>query len=240
MKNCSIKRKALMLNLLFLLVSTMGWGQAFDPWSYENPEGEIYAIEQSWSKTPLKVGNDYPKAMIHNFAKAFCSQYQKYAPNVAMTLYLKNPAQYDQKKDEYYMDDAPRNGFIKCNMPGQFDYLTELCFWKRKNGHSLVGVLLQMGHEGEGSQTDNAMLFYDYDPSTHMMTPDMTIYKTVKNILAKHHGAPNLELPKEGKDIKVFYIEFVNTDEDDFIWENCILRWGNNTFKEIKQESGTY
>ena len=87
--------------LISMFVSTNALGQAFDPWVYENPEGEIYAIEKSWSETPLKVDNDFPKAMIRNFAKAFCSQYQKYAPNVAMTLYLKNPAHHNDEKDNF-------------------------------------------------------------------------------------------------------------------------------------------
>ena len=42
-----------------------------------------------------------------------------------MTLYLKNPGHNKVEDDNYYMEDDPRNGFIKCNMPGQFDYLTE-------------------------------------------------------------------------------------------------------------------
>ena len=91
--------------LISLFVSTNALGQAFDPWVYENPEKEIYAIEKFWSETPLKVGNDFPKAMIRNFAKAFCSQYQKYAPNVAMTLYLKNPGNNNVEMDNYYMED---------------------------------------------------------------------------------------------------------------------------------------
>ena len=226
--------------LISLLASTDVLGQSFDPWVYENPEAEIYAIEKSWSGTPLKVGNDFPKAMIRNFAKAFCSQYQKYAPNVAVTLYLKNPGYNKVEEDNYYMDDDPRNGYIKCNMTGQFDYLTEMCYWKRANGHSLVGVLLQMGHEGEGVDTDNAILFYDYNPTNRTMTPDMTAYQTVKDILAKHMGTPSLYLPKEGKDIRVSYIEFIQTDEHDFKWEQNTLKWGNNTFVEIKGETGYY
>ena len=162
--------------LISLFVSTNALGQAFDPWVYENPEKEIYAIETCWSETPLKVGNDFPKAMIRNFAKAFCSQYQKYAPNVAMTLYLKNPGNNNVEMDNYYMEDDPRNGFIRCNMPGQFDYLTEMCYWKRA----------------------------------------MKVYQTVKDILAKHTGTPTFNLPNEGKDIRVHYIEFIQTGENDF------------------------
>lgn len=232
--------KTITLVVSLLSTSAYTWAQEFEPWNYENQEGEIYAIEQSWNQSPLKVGNDFPKAMIHNFAKAFCSRYQKYAPNIAMMLYLNNPAKYDEQKSNYYMDDAPPNGYMKCDMRGQFDFLTEICFWKRTNGHSLVGILLQMGHEGEGTNNDNAMLFYDYNPSTRTMTPDMTVYQRVKHILAQHAGSPNLQLPKEGKDIRVFYVEFVQGDDHDFMWENNTLKWEDNTFKEIKGETGYY
>ena len=98
-----MRRRIVFITALFisLFVSTNALGQAFDPWVYENPEREIYAIEKSWSEKALKVGNDFPKAMIRNFAKAFCSQYQKYAPNVAVTLYLKNPAHHNDEKDNF-------------------------------------------------------------------------------------------------------------------------------------------
>ena len=60
-----MNRRIIFISALFisLFVSTNVWGQTFDPWVYENPERVIYAIEKSWSKTPLKVGNDFPKAM---------------------------------------------------------------------------------------------------------------------------------------------------------------------------------
>ena len=115
-----------------------------------------------------------------------------------------------------------------------------MCYWKRANGHSLVGVLLQMGHEGEGVDDDSVLLFYDYNPSTRTMTPDMKVYQTVKDILAKHTGTPTLNLPKEGKDISVHYIEFIQTDENDFKWEQNTLKWGNDTFTEIEGETGYY
>ena len=83
-------------------------------------------------------------------------------------------------------------------MPGQFDYLTEMCYWKRA----------------------------------------MKVYQTVKDILAKHTGTPTFNLPNEGKDIRVHYIEFIQTDENDFKWEQNTLKWGNDTFTEIVGEAG--
>ena len=87
---------------------------------------------------------------------------------------------------------------------------------------------------------DSVLLFYDYNPSTRTMTPDMKVYQTVKDILAKHMGTPTFNLPKEGKDISVHYIEFIQTDENDFKWEQNTLKWGNDTFTEIEGETGYY
>ena len=100
-----------------------------------------------------------------------------------MLMYLKNPANYNVQKDNYLMEDAPRNGF---------------------------------------------------------MTPDMAVYQTVKDILAKHTGTPNLSLPKESKDIGAYFVEFIQTDESDFKWEKNTLKWGNDTFVEIEGETGYY
>lgn len=224
-----------------MLVSTTAWGQEFDPWSYENPEKTIKSIDKNWAKTPLKVSNDFPGAIIRDFAKAFSSKYQQYAPNVAMMMYLKDPDNFDAQNAHFYVDDVPRNGYIKCDMLGQFDYVTEICYWKRANGHSLVGVLLQMGHEGEGTINDYALMFYDYNPSTRLMTPDKTISQKVKAFIAKHRGTPSFRLPKEDKDIQVNYVRFVRNARDyDFEWQNWLLKWGNNTFKEVKVGSGVY
>ena len=174
------------------------------------------------------VENLFPKAQIRNFAKAFCSQYQQYKPNVAMVDYLKKPGEYDWDEKYYYVEDDPRNGYIKSDLLGQFDFMTAMCYWRRANKHQLVGVLMQIGHEGERS--DAVMLFYDYDPETQVMTPETEVYQTVVNIVKKHRGDMFVRLPQEGKDIEVSTV--VWSEEDDFIFDDFLLHWTGDSFVE--------
>lgn len=226
-------RKKVLMTWVLALCTMTTWGQTFDTEKMENPEKEISAIEQQWATKTLKVTNANPKARIWDFAKAFCSQYQDYVPNAAMMDYLKNPKAYspDTNTKPYYVDDAPRNGYIKCDMLFQCDFMTELCYWRRTNGHSLVGVLMQVGHEGEGSQTDYSLLFYDFNPKTMTMTPDVKVYQKVEELIAKQKGTPSLRLPKEGKDITVVCVEWIGGD-DDFRFFDVNLHWTGDTFSE--------
>ena len=218
----------------YMLLTLGAWSQVeYEPAELENPEKEIFLIEKQWTQKTLTVENAFPKAMVRNFAKAFCQQYQGYIPNLALVDYLKKPGNYTLEEKHYQVDDAPRNGFIKADMAWQFDFMTEVCYWRRSNGHSLVGILMQMGHEGE--RADNALLFYDYNPTTRVMTPDLKVYQTAKNIIARHKGTPIMWLPKEGKNIDVECVQWIGSDDEDFRYDMFQLEWTGNSFKESKK-----
>ena len=108
-----------------------------------------------------------------------------------------------------------------------------MCYWRRPNGHQLVGVLMQIGHEGE--ECDALILFYDFDPKTQVMSPDTTIHQTVMKIVNNHTGSLFFELPKEGKDIDVTAVRW--TMEDDFVYDHFLLKWNGNSFDEAKIEN---
>lgn len=221
--------KAKVITMLLMLVSMAAWGQEFVVPDVEYPEKELKVIERKWADTPIKVEPAGTKAGIHDFAKAFCKKYQSYVPNLALVDYLKTPGEYSFNEKHYMVDDAPRNGYIKCDMGYQCDYMTEMCYWRLADGHSLVGVLMQVGHEGEGAETDYALLFYNYNPATKTMTPATSVCQTVKRLLTKHKGTSNLKLPREGKDIQVTYVEW--NEEDDFTFDEVPLKWTGSSFK---------
>lgn len=237
-----MKRKINLLVMLLMLAATTAWGQEYTPKEVENPEQLIEAIEKEWAKHPLKVGKAWAKARARDFAQAFCQQHQDYPPNAAMVDYLKKPGKYTWEVKHYYVEDDPRHGYIKCDMGGQFDYMTEMCFWRRPNGHSLVGILMQIGHEGEGTKDDYALLFYDFNPSTSTLSPDLQTYTTVKNLIAKHKGAPNLQLPQEGKNIQVTCAQWIGDqcEDADFQFDQFELRWTGNGFKADPSEINRY
>lgn len=224
-----MKKKIILLAMTCLAIMTTTWGQVDASSERDiNPEQYIFAIRDVWADHPIQVENIDPNAHIHSFAKAFCSMYQEYRPNEAMTDYLKKPGKYTLEEKHYITEDDPRHGFIKCDMGWQFDYMTEICYWQRPNGHQLIGVLMQVGHEGE--KCDAVLLFYDFDPKTQLMSPDIAIYQSVVGIVSKHIGNLFFRLPQEDKDIRVSAVYW--TEIDDFVYDDFRLRWTGNVFVE--------
>ena len=228
-----MKKKIILLAMTCLAIMTTSWGQV-DASSEKDldPEQQIYEIRKVWADHPIRVENLDPNARIWSFAKAFCGMYQEYRPNEAMTDYLRKPGQYTLEEKHYITEDDPRHGFIKCDMGWQFDYMTEMCYWQRPNGHQLVGILMQVGHEGE--QCDAVLLFYDFDPQTQLMSPDLAIYESVMAIVGKHTGNVFFSLPKEGKDIDVMTVYW--SEIDDFVYDGFLLKWTGNSFVEAELE----
>lgn len=216
-----------------LAIMTTSFGQVDESSERDaNPEQYIFAIRDVWADRTIRVENMDPNTRIRSFAKAFCGTYQEYRPNEAMVDYLKKPGEYSYEKKNYITEDDPRHGYIKCDMGWQFDYKTEMCYWQRPNGHQLVGVLMQVGHEGE--QGDAVLLFYDFDPKAQLMSPDLTIYESVMAIVGKHTGDVFFFLPKEGKDIDVMTVYW--SEIDDFVYEGFMLKWTGNSFVEAELE----
>lgn len=213
---------------LFLLCAVASWAQN----TIENDTEAMKTIAKQWTTKTIRVTTSHPKTPIHDYANALCSQFMNYSPCASMVDYLKKPGEYTWEEKHYLVDDAPSNGYIKCDMGGQCDYMTEICYWRRPNGHALVAMLMQIGSEGEGVYTVNALLFYDYDPKTRMLTPDLKIKQFVDKFLKKHKnaGTPCIYLPKENKDICVGYVKW--DPEEDFLYENYLLKWTGNAFVE--------
>ena len=224
-----MKKHLILLTMACLAMITTTRGQIAKSSEKDlNSEQQIFEIQKVWADKPLQVENKFPQAQIRNFAKAFSGQYPDYRPNEAMIDYLKKPGDYTWEEKHYNTVDDPRHGYIKCDIGGQFDYMTEMCYWRRSNGHQLVGVLMQVGHEGE--KCDAVILFYDFDPKTQRMTPDTEVYQTVMDILSKHKGSLFFRLPQEGKDIEVTAVQW--TPEDDFVYDDIVLKWTGNNFKK--------
>lgn len=227
--NMNMKKKTYVLTMVCMAILTTTWGQVDESFDTDlNAEQHIYEIQKVWADHPIQVENIDPNARIWSFAKAFCGMYQDYRPNRAMIDYLKKPGSYSFEEKHYATEDDPRHGFIKCDMGYQFDYLTALCYWRRPNGHQLVGVLMQVGHEGE--KFDAVLLFYDFDPQTQLMSPDRSIYESVMTIVGKHKGDLYYRLPQEGKDISASTVYW--TETDDFVYDSFWLKWTGNGFVE--------
>ena len=119
------------------------------------------------------------------------------------------------------------NGYIRTLLLTEVVRTTIMCYWKRKNGHSLVGVFMVNGYES--GKSENVFMFYDYDPKTNIMTPDLNVYKVVEKVaLDKAFDDYDLELPQKGKDIVVNF--FTENGEDGYDVTEKTLKWTGDTF----------
>ncbi len=183
-------------------------------------------IASKWKKTPINVRPKGAKANIQDFAQAFCGQYSTYEPNKKMLKYLADPKAYNKEAEVYDVFSDVSNGYISSSLWTEIDRFTKMCFWNRKNGHSLVGVFIINGFE---NNSESAFMFYDYDPKTSIMTPDLDVCQVVEKVaLDKDFEDYALELPQKGKDIEVKL--YSDNGEDGYNITEKTLKWTGDTF----------
>ena len=143
------------------------------------PEG-LDSMTSGLAETPITVSPKGAKVNIQDFAQAFCSQYDRFDPNEKILKYFAAPKSYDEDDELYRVESDITNGYIRSFLLAEVGRLTQMCYWNRKNGHSLVGVFMENG--SENSKSENVFLLYDYDPKTNIMTPELNVYKVGTNL----------------------------------------------------------
>ena len=194
----------------------------------ENVVSGLYDVTSNWKQTPITVSPKGAKVNIQDFAQAFCSQYDRFEPNEKILKYLAAPKTYDEDAEMFRVESDITNGYIRSMLLTEVVRETQMCYWNRKNGHSLVGVFMVKGFES-GGKSENVFMFYDYDPKTNIMTPDLNVYKVVEKVaLDKAFDEYLLELPREGKDIVVDL--YTDNGEDGNDVTEKTLKWTGDTF----------
>ena len=105
----------------------------------------IYSMTSGLAETPITVSPKGAKANIEDFAQAFCSQYDRFEPNEKILKYFAAPKTYDEDDELYRVESDITNGYIRSFLLAEVGRLTQMCYWNRKNGHSLVGVFMENG-----------------------------------------------------------------------------------------------
>ena len=190
-------------------------------------------IGKVWAKTPLKVVAPGPKVGIEQFAATFCKQYSNYKPNELLMGYIKSPSGYDEETASYRIVDEKKNGFMSCFINGDLDWDTHCCYWNRNDGHKLVAFSMVENHESWDFQEDALLVFYDFDPATGTMTPDLALVKKVED-LGKQYDTYSVTLPSEGKDIGMLChnLETNHPYGQEVIYK---LRWNGKDFNAEKE-----
>ena len=197
------------------------------------PESEVDVISSVWEMSPLAGVAKDGKVGIEQFAQKFCYEYNNYQPNKELCDYLRDPAKYNN--EDFDINCQSKKGYISCRGMFQCSFDTECCYWKRKNGHSLVAFWLYEGHESGAEY--QLLAFYDYDPDTDTMTPEPALSKRLLDVVDKYDSY-SVILPAEGTDIEI--IGYTDNEEED----NCIAtdyqaHWDGNDFTKIEEVNTT-
>ena len=197
------------------------------------PESEVDVISSVWEMSPLAGVAKDGKVGIEQFAQKFCYEYNNYQPNKELCDYLRDPAKYNN--EDFDINCQSKKGYISCRGMFQCSFDTECCYWKRKNGHSLVAFWLYEGHESGAEY--QLLAFYDYDPDTDTMTPEPALSKRLLDVVDKYDSY-SVILPEEGTDIEI--IGYTDNEEED----NCIAtdyqaHWDGNDFTKIEEVNTT-
>jgi len=152
--------------------------------------------DKQWGTHVLRVHIQPGKRpTIADFARAFLQQYPT-PLNTAALAKLDGKVPQPKSCALEYLLDAPsgylRYGFHE-NSCNRTDYPTmEMCYWRTEAGHCLVAV------NGNTYMGNLLLVFYDYNPTTGLMTPlAQPPFEDFHELL----GELIVQLPREGKDI---------------------------------------
>ena len=212
----------------------------FDPdEEFECPENlyNINPIKKEWEGKTIKVERGNSAIGIKQLALAFCKTYPKCATNKAIMDFLLSPdankescditSVSDENSLQYHIECSTRNGHIYSMMMVETGPVTDACYWNRKNGHKLFAAHMEATHEN-GKCGEEFVVFYDYDPTTDIMTPEPAITNMIEE-RAKSKDSYSVSLPKEGTDIEVS-LYTIDKENDSANSEDLTLKWNGTSF----------
>ncbi len=162
-------------------------------------------VTKGWAARPIKVKNGGQKPDIVTLTKAFNKVWN--VEVVKGVLSMAADPKFTRAVDPEYDSETivdRKNGYLCEDSGGTDSDYMEACVWRRNNGHRLFAIRM-------GGPTDpeiEVVCFYDYDPTTEMLTPEAgpaDTFKPTEEYYSYH-------LPQKGKDFIIS--EFLMNEED--------------------------
>lgn len=127
------------------------------------PNMSVDQLNQSWQTMPIKAGKN---ADVMDMVKAF----QKQWPTRMVAELLEDLKRPEGERD-FISEYDQKNGYMNFADPTDNPDSESMGarVWERSNGHQLFGINLFEPN----SEKQNLLAFYDYDPSTKTMTPEV-------------------------------------------------------------------
>lgn len=163
----------------------------------QESESDLSAIREMWEGQPLTVKISGNRAAgLADFARAFARAYPGDLTD-AIVARLNDPNN-TRKDPNTFIFDAP-HGYLKYRYAMDGGAWLELCYWTLPKGHRMVAVSMV---DLYNSDKEGLLAFYDYDPTTHRMSPITPM--PVRRGLERGIDGRIVELPRVGYDIRLY------------------------------------
>lgn len=163
----------------------------------QESESDLSAIREMWEGQPLTVKISGNRAAgLADFARAFARAYPGDLTD-ALVARLNDPNN-TRKDPNTFIFDAP-HGYLKYRYAMDGGAWLELCYWTLPKGHRMVAVSMV---DLYNSDKEGLLAFYDYDPTTHRMSPITPM--PVRRGLERGIDGRIVELPRVGYDIRLY------------------------------------
>lgn len=163
----------------------------------QESESDLSAIREMWEGQPLTVKISGNRAAgLADFARAFARAYPSDLTD-AIVARLNDPNNTRKDPNTFVFD--PPHGYLKYRYAMDGGAWLELCYWTLPKGHRMVAVSMV---DLYNSDKEGLLAFYDYDPTTHRMSPITPL--PVRRGLERGIDGRIVELPRVGYDIRLY------------------------------------
>ena len=163
----------------------------------QESESDLSAIREMWEGQPLTVKISGNRAAgLADFARTFARAYHSDLTD-ALVARLNDPNNTRKDPNTFVFD--PPHGYLKYRYAMDGGAWLELCYWTLPKGHRMVAVSMV---DLYNSDKEGLLAFYDYDPTTHRMSPITPM--PVRRGLERGIDGRIVELPRVGYDIRLY------------------------------------
>lgn len=163
----------------------------------QESESDLSAIREMWEGQPLTVKISGNRAAgLADFARTFARAYHSDLTD-ALVARLNDPNNTRKDPNTFVFD--PPHGYLKYRYAMDGGAWLELCYWTLPKGHRMVAVSMV---DLYNSDKEGLLAFYDYDPTTHRMSPITPL--PVRRGLERGIDGRIVELPRVGYDIRLY------------------------------------
>ena len=163
----------------------------------QESESDLTAIREMWEGQPLTVKISGDRAAgLADFARAFARAYPGDLTD-AIVARLDDPKNTRKDPNTFVFD--PPHGYLKYRYAMDGGAWLELCYWTLPKGRRMVAVSMV---DLYNSDKEGLLAFYDYDPTTHRMSPITPL--PVRSGLERGIDGRIVELPRVGYDIRLY------------------------------------